>query len=123
MKCPRCNKDNPEDLSFCGYCGANLKQPQGPPLIQQLADNSDQLAALVERVAKAIENVWIRPNETREKHRTTISIIVVTLVAIVVLCTFWLASKGILDSASFTFIAGAVLGSLITLIGDLMLSE
>ena len=28
MKCPRCNFDNPEDLRFCGHCGAQLFQSE-----------------------------------------------------------------------------------------------
>jgi hypothetical protein len=27
MKCPSCQKDVPEDMKICGYCGASLKEP------------------------------------------------------------------------------------------------
>ena len=28
MKCPKCNFDNPADLSFCGKCGTQLGQAE-----------------------------------------------------------------------------------------------
>jgi len=26
MKCPKCKKENPEGMKFCGQCGANLER-------------------------------------------------------------------------------------------------
>lgn len=122
MKCPTCSKEIADDVTYCGYCGGNVKKPQGPPLIEQLAEHAVPLGDLVERVAKAIGELWVKPQEERLKHRTYLSLLVMALVALVVAMAWWLASEGTLDP-TFSFLAGTVLGALITLVGDLMLSD
>ncbi|MBC2716713.1 MAG: AAA family ATPase [Desulfobacteraceae bacterium] len=33
MKCPKCQRENPEDASFCNGCGLNLQNPESSPSI------------------------------------------------------------------------------------------
>ena len=122
MKCPNCAKEMPDDMTFCGYCGTNISLPKGPPLIQQLADHSEPLGELIERIVAAIAELWVKPAEQKLRHRTYLSLLVIALVAVVVVLAWWLASSGALDP-TFAFLSGTVLGSLITLVGDLMLSD
>lgn len=122
MKCSKCSKEIADDMTYCGYCGGNVKTPQGPPLLEQLAEHAVPLGDLVERVAKAIGELWIKAQAEKLKHRTYLSLLVISLVALVVIMAWWLASEGALDP-TFSFLAGTVLGALITLVGDLMLSD
>ena len=54
MKCPSCNKDNPDDSLFCGYCGYKYKQssPQSTQIAQPNVMPSPTLRKQTIRLSK-----------------------------------------------------------------------
>lgn len=41
--CPKCGKENPDDVAFCGYCGTNLKTLEGKIKEQKIERNTTRV--------------------------------------------------------------------------------
>ncbi len=126
MKCPNCGSDNPGDMNYCGKCGCSLKMEQRPGLIETVAANAGGLGALAEKMAPILMTLlekWQAPREREQRDKKLLSIAVLLVIALIAVMTFYLTSTGSLDNGAFTLLMGALIGSLITFLGDLVFSD
>jgi uncharacterized membrane protein YvbJ len=123
MICASCGKENAEGLLFCGYCGSSLSQTKGVPLLEQIARNSEPLAKFAERIIAALSEALVKPQERQYRQRSIIATGIIFIISVIIVLSYLLTRDGILEGSGFAFIVGIILGSIVTLIGDLLLTE
>ncbi len=104
------------------------RQPGKPPdsepprkpdnLLSTALGHPEEVSKLIKEIAGAVADSLVRLNETRNRHERRLAYLVGALLALIVSIGGALTVTGHLDAAAFAFLAGPIVGGLITFLVD-----